>query len=97
MDTIIADLNALLAERTAALQAPCANLRQLACLSYANGITVWCYRADALADALRPGFFDVARSNMNPGDHVLVSAPDGGAMLFVGARGVVPMAMASVS
>lgn len=58
---------------------------------YGNGFTLWHYRADRLADVLLPGFWSDA-SMVQRGDHIAVSAEDGGAMLYVGRLGVVVMA-----
>jgi hypothetical protein len=73
-------------------------LRNLALLDYGNGFTLWHYRSQlAMADVLRPGFFDDARGAgmINVGDHILVSARDGGGSLYVTADRVLVMAMAT--
>ena len=60
--------------------------RALAALAYANGFTLWHYRAlgehaAPLATVTGRGFFAEADHLIEPGDFVLVSARDGGAML----------------
>lgn len=71
-------------------------LRNLATLDYANGFTAWHYRSQLpMAAVLRPGFFDDARSMIGVGDHILVSAKDGGGSLYVAADRVLVMAMAT--
>jgi hypothetical protein len=60
-------------------------IRNLSVLAYAQGFTLWHYRADAapLDQAARPGFFDDAADMFAAGDMVLVSASTGGRVLFV--------------
>lgn len=71
-------------------------LRNLATLDYANGFTAWHYRSQLpMAAVLRPGFFDDARGMIGVGDHILVSAKDGGGSLYVAADRVLVMAMAT--
>lgn len=62
---------------------PRVNLRNLSLVGYANGFSQHHYRADRIADVLGSGFFDDA-TILHVGDHISVSAPDGGAMLYVG-------------
>ena len=57
-------------------------LRNLSVLAYAQGFTLWHYRA-AVARATAQGFFDPAADMIAAGDMVLVSAADGGRVLFV--------------
>ena len=60
-------------------------IRNLSVLAYANGFTLWHYKAAAetqAAVAVR-GFFDGASDMLSDGDMVLVSASDGGRVLFV--------------
>lgn len=69
--------------------------RNLSVLSYADGFTLWCYRAHAptlvsgvvppltLADVGRPGFFDPAEDMLARGDVVLVTARDGAVWCYV--------------
>ena len=59
-------------------------IRNLSVLSYAQGFTAWHYKARMpLADALAPGFLRPAASMLEPGDTVMISAQDGGALIFV--------------
>ncbi len=60
-------------------------LRDLSVLAYAQGFTLWHYRAggDTLAAAGRAGFFDAAIDMVAVGDMVLVSAAEGGRALMV--------------
>lgn len=62
-------------------------VRNLSVLAYANGFTLWHYRAgeDALPAVERPGYFDDARDVVSDGDMVLVNARDGGRVLCVSA------------
>ncbi len=60
-------------------------LRNLSVLAYAQGFTLWHYRAEGhpLADVAQPGFIDPARDVFSPGDMVMISAADGGRVAFV--------------
>lgn len=60
-------------------------IRSLSVLAYANGFTLWHYRADAggLPTVATSGFFDPAADMLVTGDMVLVSAPEGGRVLVV--------------
>ena len=78
-------------------------LRNLSAAAYANGWTLWHYRAASIADVTVPGFWADAVM-LKVGDHIAVSAPDGGAMLIympsgeveiMAARGVVPVRLAA--
>ena len=62
-------------------------IRNLSVLAYAQGFTLWHYRTgpDGLAAAASAGFFDDAADMLAGGDMVLVSAPEGGRVLFVAA------------
>lgn len=62
-------------------------LRNLSVLAYAQGFTLWHYKGPGgtLADATSQGFFNPAADMLTPGDMVMLSAPDGGRMLFVAA------------
>lgn len=68
------------------------DLRNLSMHGYVNGFQQWHYRTSILADVLEAGFFDAA-TILRRGDHILVSAFDGGAILYVGRAGVKVMAM----
>lgn len=75
-------------------------IRDLSALSFAQGFTHWHYRAAGLrlAQVLAPGFFNPAAGRIATGDHIKVSASDGGADLFVHkatARSVTVQAMCS--
>lgn len=70
------------------------NVRNLSCIAYGNGFTQWHYRAEHLADTVADDFFADAmgreffgvfsgKEGMRPGDHILVSANDGGAYLYM--------------
>ena len=70
-------------------------IRNLSVLAYAQGFTLWHYRANVptlgatltppatLETIARPGFFDPAGDMLAAGDMVLVSTPDAGRILFV--------------
>jgi predicted lipoprotein with Yx(FWY)xxD motif len=57
--------------------------RNLSVLAYAQGFTLWHYRADsAVAEACAPDYFAEASDLLARGDMMLVSARDGGRVLF---------------
>jgi hypothetical protein len=60
-------------------------LRNLSVLAYANGFTLWHYKAaaDEPGAVAAPGFFNDAGDMLTAGDFVMVSAPAGGRMLCV--------------
>ena len=62
-------------------------VRNLSVLAYANGFTLWHYKAETggLPNAAKSGFFDPAADMLATGDMMLVSAPEGGRVLFVAA------------
>lgn len=62
-------------------------IRNLSVLAYAQGFTLWHYKAPAIALAMlaRPGFFDHASDMLAAGDMVMMSASDGGQLAFVSA------------
>jgi|BEDMetMinimDraft_2_1075160.scaffolds.fasta_scaffold04264_2 hypothetical protein len=61
-----------------------ADLAALSILAYAQGFTLWHYRAGGgLAETLGPGFFAPAARLFETGDMVLVSARDGGGLFLV--------------
>ena len=69
-------------------------LRNLSVAAYANGWTLWHYRAACIADVLEADFWADAVM-IKVGDHIAVSAPDGGATLIYRASGeVLAMALA---
>ena len=61
------------------------SVRDLSVLAYANGFTLWHYKAAAsgLADAVQPNFFNPAADLLATGDMMLVSSPRGGRILTV--------------
>lgn len=60
-------------------------VRNLSVLAYANGFTLWHYKAgdDALASVGGRGFFDSAADMLASGDMLMVSAADGARVLAV--------------
>ena len=59
-------------------------LRDLSVHSYANGMTLWHYKAETTrAEMLAPGFFASVADMLTPGDFMMISASDGGALLYV--------------
>jgi hypothetical protein len=60
-------------------------LRNLSVLAYANGFTLWHYKAmgDAQSLVAARGFFDAAGDVLSAGDMMMVSAVDGGRLLCV--------------
>ncbi len=60
-------------------------IRNLSVLAYAQGFTLWHYRARSLSltQASADGFFTPAADMLAAGDMMLVSANDGGRVLFV--------------
>lgn len=75
------------------IERPSVVIRNLSAQTYgANGFTQYHYCASVLADVLAPGFFDSA-TFLRRGDHILVSAFDGGAILYVGQTSVKVLAL----
>jgi hypothetical protein len=64
-------------------------LRNLSVLAYAQGFTLWHYKAPgAKLSALGArGFFDLASDMLASGDMVLMSAEDGGRLAFAANQG----------
>jgi hypothetical protein len=60
-------------------------IRNLSVLAYANGFTLWHYKAapDTLEQVGFPGFFSQASDMLVAGDMMMVSAPDGARMLSI--------------
>ena len=70
-------------------------IRNLSVLAYAQGFTLWHYRANlptlgatlvppaSAEEVAEPGFFDPASDMLAQGDMLLVSAKDRGKLLFV--------------
>ncbi len=61
------------------------SIRSMSVLAYAQGFTLWHYKAGAagLADIVGDGFFDTASDMLAVGDMLLISAHDGGRMMIV--------------
>ena len=76
-------------------------IRNLSVLDYAQGFTGWHYKAGTatLAEVKKSGFFDDAADMIAPGDMILVSAADGGCILYVDGTsgGVQTRSMAATS
>lgn len=64
-------------------------VRNLSVLAYANGFTLWHYKAgkDALGRVERPGFFGEGADLLTGGDMLMVSGAEGARMLAVVPRG----------
>jgi hypothetical protein len=62
-------------------------IRNLSVLAYANGFTLWHYRAgkDRLAQVEKLDFFADAADMLAEGDMMMVSAAEGGGILTVAA------------
>ncbi len=60
-------------------------LRNLSVLAYANGFTLWHYKgaAEGLDATTEPGFFADAADMLAAGDMMMISAADGGRMVFL--------------
>ena len=60
-------------------------IRNLSVLAYAQSFTLWHYKAAGLAmtQAEQNGFFNPCADMLATGDMMLVSANDGGCLLFV--------------
>lgn len=61
------------------------SLRNLSVLAYANGFTLWHYKAGTQPQELvgAPGFFDEAGDMLACGDMMMVSGVSGGRMVCV--------------
>ena len=64
-------------------------IRNLSVLAYAQGFTLWHYKAGngALADIAVDGFFNAAADMLAIGDMLMISATDGGRVLCIAATG----------
>jgi hypothetical protein len=64
-------------------------IRNLSVLAYAQGFTLWHYKAPATAlkRLTAKGFFDPATDMLATGDMVMMSARDGGCVAYVAAAG----------
>ncbi len=60
-------------------------IRNLSVLAYANGFTLWHYKAeqDTLQALHQPGYFNDAMDMLTGGDMVLATAPTGGGVLCI--------------
>jgi len=60
-------------------------IRNLSVLAYANGFTLWHYKAgkDRLETVARPNFFADAADMLAVGDMIMVSAADGARIVCV--------------
>ena len=60
-------------------------VRNLSVLAYAQGFTLWHYKApkSQLAALAEPGFFDHAADMFASGDMLMLSAEEGGRLAFV--------------
>ncbi len=60
-------------------------LRNLCVLAYANGFTLWHYKAgsDPLDEVAGQGFFADAADMLTTGDMIMISAQDGGRLAAV--------------
>lgn len=60
-------------------------IRNLSVLAYANGFTLWHYKAgtDRLASVAARDFFADAADMLTPGDLLMISAPDGARVVTV--------------
>ena len=58
--------------------------RNLSVLAYAQGFTLWHYKAagERVEDACAPDYFEPAGDMVAGGDMLMVSASDGGRVLF---------------
>lgn len=73
-------------------------IRNLSVLAYANGFTLWHYRAGAgrLYGVSSSGFFNDAADMLTQGDMVMVTAADGARILVV-AEAHEPVTMSPLS
>jgi hypothetical protein len=64
-------------------------VRNLSVLAYANGFTLWHYKAGSatMAEAGEADFFTPASDLLNAGDILLLSAADGARVLAIGEAG----------
>ena len=60
-------------------------VRNLSVLAYANGFTLWHYKAsgDSLREVSHPGYFDDAVDMLSGGDMLMVSSSTGSQVLCV--------------
>lgn len=74
-------------------------LRDLSVLAYANGFTLWHYKAGShsLAEVSAPGFLTAAADMLAAGDLMMISGADGARIVAIapaidGGIGAVPLA-----
>ncbi len=65
-------------------------IRNLSVLSYAQGFTLWHYRAGAarLDDVATLGFFNKAADLLKVGDMMMISAIDGGRIVVIASTAI---------
>lgn len=75
------------------------SVRNLSVLAYANGFTLWHYKAarNRLAEVASNDFFNSAGDMLAPGDLMMVSASDGARVLSVMAKSEGGITIASMS
>ena len=57
--------------------------RNLSVIGFCNRFTSWHYKSlDAIATIIAPGYFAESKSGISAGDHFVVNARDGNAVLF---------------
>jgi hypothetical protein len=68
-------------------------IRNLSVLAYAQGFTLWHYKAGdlRLADVSAPGFVRPAKDLLAFGDMVMISAADGGGIAYVAEKAGEPV------
>jgi hypothetical protein len=59
------------------------SIKNLSVLAYANGFTLWHYKAKTITNLLSSNFFAECGDMLAIGDHMHVSAPDGAALLHI--------------
>ncbi len=64
-------------------------LRNLSVLAYANGFTLWHYKAgnDNFVQAMRPGYFQDAADLLTEGDMVMLTGTEGGRIATIAGEG----------
>jgi hypothetical protein len=64
-------------------------LRNLSVLAYANGFTLWHYKAgsDHLIQTMGPGYFADAADLLSPGDMVMLTGAEGGRIASIAGEG----------
>lgn len=64
-------------------------LRNLSVLAYANGFTLWHYKAgnDNFVQAMHPGYFQDAADLLTEGDMVMLTGTEGGRIATIAGEG----------